>query len=830
VAAKIHTVLGDGKDATSQRWLQWWQREKREGKDKGDRGVVMCAGGAVHFAQAYLSISTIRRELKCDSSCMPIDVVYAGPFEMLESMRRLLEDRFQVRVIDAFTLTPPTHLQGGGPASAEDGLPLEGMRLPWAKEGGHPVPMLLRTHLSSNGFPLKVYALLCSRFRHTLLLDADSVPLMRPSAIFDLAQRTDRDKGGGDSDASWNGYSRSGHLFWPDLLTSRDAGAGASDIGLPSDRGDSLQVLLEGLGLTVQDVRSMDRSSSVGADAHQHVDAPYPAATDSGQVLVDSWHPLVWRGVVATWLLNSMEVATVHSFVLGDKDTYRIGWALASLALTRQWSREQTREGLFVFEQVARSPQILGLSGTIEQALGSNEGSIVFCGVAVLQQGPTGSVFVHHTLAKRRVDAAVSLAAGAEATNNRGDAGSETTVGEAAVDEAIFSEIVQALSNLPPSSIAFLGWRDYAAEYRAIVNASTISNSSHRSSHAVWHAMRQPKRASVVSALQRGLDRRTLHLSGSRGGDTVIVKLDALSEMNGPRSVQVSADPKCLRLPSSTERHPSTAWIADGSILAKEWTMLRRVEQGMEAAMEELLTTAHLIKINGPLKTKDGAREVDYVAKKRQADYADLGDCLMQRPCKIALDSPVAVGSTEEHAKKHDYGDPVFVNIRVPPSCCFPAHAHLCLQLRQPTGDGSTELVSSCVSLPKPIGRRANTVPSAAHNTIMLDSLELQGLSHLPGTYALAISIRTLAGLYAAADNDPDHSADRNRSFPPGPAPVALSMPLLRTFRVASPALTFEVSAMAGRAQASTLLMVSTVVALTGMSDRLITPSIGGIA
>jgi hypothetical protein len=51
------------------------------------------------------------------------------------------------------------------------------------------------------GFPLKILALLNSKFRHILFLDCDSIPLMDPAEIFHSEE-----------------YTRSKAIFWPDVF------------------------------------------------------------------------------------------------------------------------------------------------------------------------------------------------------------------------------------------------------------------------------------------------------------------------------------------------------------------------------------------------------------------------------------------------------------------------------------------------------------------------------------------------------------------------------------------------------------------------------------
>ena len=112
-------------------------------------------------------------------------------------------------------------------------------------------------------------------------------------------------------------------------------------------------MLLDGLGVTLEQIikmgaqtphRQAQAASRHGrsrqererarrmsrADRVREVWARYPPASESGQIVVDMWHPYVWRGVVAAYIINAVSGTAVHSLVLGDKDTYRIAFALAN--------------------------------------------------------------------------------------------------------------------------------------------------------------------------------------------------------------------------------------------------------------------------------------------------------------------------------------------------------------------------------------------------------------------------------------------------------------------------------------------------------------------
>jgi hypothetical protein len=128
------------------------------GWSNGGRGIVIPGGGARYFPSAWVCIRTLRA-VGCT---LPIELWHAGQAELDAEMRWLVEP-FGVRCVDAEEVARR-----------------------------HPVRFL-------QGWPLKAYALLHSRFREVLLLDADNMPLVDPAFLFELPA-----------------YARHGAVFWPD--------------------------------------------------------------------------------------------------------------------------------------------------------------------------------------------------------------------------------------------------------------------------------------------------------------------------------------------------------------------------------------------------------------------------------------------------------------------------------------------------------------------------------------------------------------------------------------------------------------------------------------
>lgn len=125
------------------------------------RGIVVCAGGAQMFTNAYVLIHVLRNHLR---SRLPIEVWHLGPEELSPAMIGLL-DELGARVVDA------TARLRSRPARIRD------------------------------GWQLKAYALVETSFREVLLLDCDQVPVRDPEEIF-----------------SWPEYEEAGAVFWPDII------------------------------------------------------------------------------------------------------------------------------------------------------------------------------------------------------------------------------------------------------------------------------------------------------------------------------------------------------------------------------------------------------------------------------------------------------------------------------------------------------------------------------------------------------------------------------------------------------------------------------------
>jgi hypothetical protein len=210
-------------------------------------GVVIAAGGLDYLVNAWVAIRQLRRR-----GCrLPVQVWHLGPAEMPPLLARLLEAE-DVACVDAHTLLPR-----------------------------HPVRQL-------GGWALKAYALLHAPFRHVLLLDADNVPTVDPSFLFDSAP-----------------YQATGAIFWPDRP--------------------------EGVGLPGSVLRANHPIWRL-CDLSYRGDPSF----ESGQICVDRlrcWRPLQ----LALWMNEHADFW--YQFIYGDKDTFQIAWR----ALDAPWAMPAAR-------------------------------------------------------------------------------------------------------------------------------------------------------------------------------------------------------------------------------------------------------------------------------------------------------------------------------------------------------------------------------------------------------------------------------------------------------------------------------------------------------
>lgn len=121
-------------------------------------GIVIVAGGSKYFACAWILLSVLKR-VGCR---LPVEIWHLGEYEMDQKMKELLQS-FGADVIDATKVYPSPRMLGG-----------------WS---------------------CKPLAILASKFRRVLYLDADQVPMSNPEYLFGS-----------------HALNTCGSILWPDFL------------------------------------------------------------------------------------------------------------------------------------------------------------------------------------------------------------------------------------------------------------------------------------------------------------------------------------------------------------------------------------------------------------------------------------------------------------------------------------------------------------------------------------------------------------------------------------------------------------------------------------
>lgn len=190
------------------------------------RGIVICGGGAKYFTNAWICIHMLR-QLGCQ---LPIELWYLGQREMDKRMRALVAP-LNVLAVDATRVRKY-----------------------------HPVRIL-------RGWELKPYAILHSRFREVLLLDADNVPVKNPEFLFETPK-----------------FQDTGAIFWPDYHHQEKA-----------------DVIWRSCGLT----------------------RPEGPEFETGQIVVDKER--CWRALkLSMWFNENSDF--YYQYLHGDKETFHLAF------------------------------------------------------------------------------------------------------------------------------------------------------------------------------------------------------------------------------------------------------------------------------------------------------------------------------------------------------------------------------------------------------------------------------------------------------------------------------------------------------------------------
>jgi hypothetical protein len=215
------------------------------------RGVVICAGGVKYLTCAWVLIKMLRH-LGCT---LPIQVWYLGEDEgdpdWIELVRPL-----GVECVDTFEV---------------------------AKRYPHP---------RLRGWESKPYAILHSRFKEVLFLDADNVPVVDPSFVFECEE-----------------FQEAGAVFWPDTPIMPPTAEAWQVFGVPCRQ---------------------------------------EREVESGQLLIDKER--CWRALnLCNWYNGHSDF--FYQFVYGDKDTFRFAWHRTETPFRMvPWPHEPIPFGLLQFD------------------------------------------------------------------------------------------------------------------------------------------------------------------------------------------------------------------------------------------------------------------------------------------------------------------------------------------------------------------------------------------------------------------------------------------------------------------------------------------------
>lgn len=195
-------------------------------KYKG-RGIITCAGGLSYNTNAWVLIQHLRY-LGCT---LPIQVWYLGIAEYDERWAKLVEP-LGVECVDAYEVR---------------------------KQFPHP---------RLNGYEVKPFAIAHCPFREIIFIDADNVPAIDPTFLFETPQ-----------------YKEHGAIFWPDLNR------------LPKDH----------------------KIWKVAGDVPYRNEPEF----ESGQIVLDKkrcWKPLL----LTNWY--NLYSSFYYGYINGDKDTFHMAW------------------------------------------------------------------------------------------------------------------------------------------------------------------------------------------------------------------------------------------------------------------------------------------------------------------------------------------------------------------------------------------------------------------------------------------------------------------------------------------------------------------------
>ena len=236
-----------------------WLRE-----DRRDRGIVMCAGGPSLLTQAWTNLEVLRNHL---GSTLPVALYYVGRGEMPEACERFFLESFDgLSCIDATEVPDRPH---------------------------QPARKTLE------GFEIKPFTLLNAPFDELIFIDADSLALRDPAALFESPR-----------------YAEHGNLFWPDAAMLSTLVPHPDAFGVHS----------------LRDGRQRSHIQTVNPRIFDHLGLPRPSSparadfeTESGQIVLDRRRCM--DAIQTTWFLCSRG-RHIQLYSYGDTLMYRLAWGV----------------------------------------------------------------------------------------------------------------------------------------------------------------------------------------------------------------------------------------------------------------------------------------------------------------------------------------------------------------------------------------------------------------------------------------------------------------------------------------------------------------------
>jgi hypothetical protein len=273
----------------------WRERKARlfppsSGGRANTRGVVIPAGGRDHLLNALVTVRHLRR-VGCR---LPIEVVHFGGAEV----GRRREDDEEEDAKSESAAEASSARKAAAALALEPGVRLvDASLLASAEAQKRDLPH--HRFAEPTSFGKKVFAAaFCSSFRHALLLDGDSLPLLDPAPLFDAPD-----------------FQSAGSMFWPDFWHSAWTDAGlwrALGVVPPWER---------------DEYKEDDGGKNGGGENGGGGRRWRHRLVESGQLLLDRERHadvLEWA-----WLLNGPNRETVYKAMHGDKDTWRLAFDLA---------------------------------------------------------------------------------------------------------------------------------------------------------------------------------------------------------------------------------------------------------------------------------------------------------------------------------------------------------------------------------------------------------------------------------------------------------------------------------------------------------------------